>query len=49
MYFPDINNKNINLYVEPIANDAGTAIGAAKYLYYLITYIFIHSFTIVYN
>lgn len=29
--------KDINLHIEPIANDAGTAIGAAKYLYYLNT------------
>ena len=27
--------KGINYYVEPISNDAGTAMGAAKYLYHL--------------
>lgn len=26
--------KDINLYIEPISSDAGTSIGAAKYLYY---------------
>jgi len=26
--------KNINVYIEPLAHDSGTAIGAAKYLYY---------------
>jgi len=29
--------KNINLYVEPIAHDAGTSIGAAKLLYHTFT------------
>ena len=29
--------KDINLYVEPISSDAGTAMGAAKLLYYQIT------------
>ena len=27
--------KGVNYYVEPISNDAGTAMGAAKYLYHL--------------
>ena len=26
--------KDVNLYIEPVSNDAGTAIGLAKYLYY---------------
>lgn len=29
--------SDINLYVEPISSDAGTAVGAAKYLYHSLT------------
>jgi carbamoyltransferase len=29
--------KDVNLYIEPISNDSGTSIGAAKKLYYLIS------------
>lgn len=29
--------SDINLYIEPISSDAGTSLGAAKYLYYLKT------------
>lgn len=30
-------NSDINLFVDPLANDAGTALGAAKWLYYKLT------------
>lgn len=30
-------DSNINLFVDPISNDAGTALGAAKWLYYKLT------------
>lgn len=33
-YLDKLKDKNINLYVEPISNDAGTAIGAALYFYH---------------
>ena len=26
--------KNVNLYIEPVSNDAGTSIGLAKLLYH---------------
>lgn len=30
-------DSNINLFIDPISNDAGTALGAAKWLYYKLT------------
>ncbi len=33
-YLEKLKDKDINLYVEPISNDAGTAIGAALYFYH---------------
>lgn len=36
-YLKELSDLNINLYVEPISNDAGTAIGAALWFYHEIT------------
>lgn len=36
-YLNELKNENINLYVEPVSNDAGTAIGAALYFYKMLT------------
>lgn len=36
-YLKELKDLNINLYVEPISNDAGTAIGAALMFYKTIT------------
>ena len=36
-YLENLKNLDINLYVEPISNDAGTAIGAALWFYRLST------------
>jgi carbamoyltransferase len=36
-YLKELKDLGINLYVEPISNDAGTAIGAAYYWYHNIT------------
>lgn len=36
-YLEELNDLGVNLYVEPISNDAGTAIGAAYFWYYQIT------------
>lgn len=36
-YLDKLNEENIELYVEPISNDGGTAIGAALLLYHDIT------------
>jgi carbamoyltransferase len=36
-YLDKLAEKNINLYVEPVSNDAGTAIGAALLIYYSLT------------
>ncbi len=36
-YLKELNDLGINLYVEPISNDAGTSIGAAYYWYHNIT------------
>lgn len=36
-YLEKLNEENIELYVEPISNDGGTAIGAALLLYHDIT------------
>lgn len=36
-YLKELNDLGINLYVEPISNDAGTSIGAAYYWHYFIT------------
>lgn len=33
-YLTELNKRDINLYVEPISNDAGTAIGAALLMYH---------------
>jgi len=33
-YYLSILPKNINLYIEPVSNDAGTSIGAAKYFWH---------------
>lgn len=33
-YLDKLKDKDINLYVEPVSNDAGTAIGAALYFYH---------------
>ena len=33
-YLEALKDEDINIYVEPVSNDAGTAIGLAKYLYY---------------
>ena len=32
-YLPQLKEKGINLFVEPVSNDAGTAIGAAYWHY----------------
>lgn len=37
-YLSELNDLGINFYVEPISNDAGTAIGAALLLYHSITH-----------
>ena len=36
-YLEELKDLDINLYVEPISNDAGTAIGAALWFYHEIT------------
>lgn len=36
-YLNELNDRGINFYVEPISNDAGTAIGAALLIYYGLT------------
>jgi len=36
-YLGQLKDEGINLYVEPISNDAGTSIGAALFAYYTIT------------
>jgi carbamoyltransferase len=36
-YLEQLKDEGINLYVEPVSNDAGTAIGAAYYVYYKTT------------
>ena len=36
-YLDQLKDEGINLYVEPVSNDAGTAIGAAYYVYHKIT------------
>ena len=36
-YRGQLKDEGINLYVEPISNDAGTSIGAALFAYYMIT------------
>lgn len=36
-YLDKLAEKNINLYVEPVSNDAGTAIGAALLVYHSLT------------
>lgn len=36
-YLDYFKNSDINLYIEPVSNDAGTAIGAALHHYYKIT------------
>jgi carbamoyltransferase len=36
-YLDNLKDKGINLYVEPISNDAGTAIGAAMLIYHSLT------------
>tara|TARA_B000000565_G_scaffold234011_1_gene194151 strand:- start:81 stop:1901 length:1821 start_codon:yes stop_codon:yes gene_type:complete len=33
-YLEQLKDEGINLFVEPVSNDAGTAIGAALYIYY---------------
>ena len=33
-YLEQLKDEGINLFVEPVSNDAGTAIGAALYVYY---------------
>jgi carbamoyltransferase len=33
-YLDQLKDENINLYVEPVSNDAGTAIGAALYIHH---------------
>lgn len=35
-YLEQLKDENINLYVEPVSNDAGTAIGAALYMHHQI-------------
>jgi carbamoyltransferase len=35
-YLEQLKDEGINLYVEPVSNDAGTAIGAALYIYHKI-------------
>ena len=36
-YLEQLKNEGIDLYVEPVSNDAGTAIGAALYVYHELT------------
>tara|TARA_A100001234_G_scaffold78602_1_gene69567 strand:+ start:4130 stop:5959 length:1830 start_codon:yes stop_codon:yes gene_type:complete len=36
-YLKELEDEGINLYVEPISNDAGTAIGAALYWHHTVT------------
>ena len=36
-YLEQLKDEGINLYVEPISNDAGTAMGAALLAYHSIT------------
>ena len=36
-YLPQLKEKGINLFVEPVSNDAGTAIGAAYWHYHKVT------------
>jgi carbamoyltransferase len=36
-YLEQLKDEGINLYVEPVSNDAGTAIGAAYYVYHQVT------------
>lgn len=36
-YLDELNKHDINFYVEPVSNDAGTAMGAAFYWYHKIT------------
>ena len=36
-YLEQLKDDGINLYVEPVSNDAGTAIGAAYYVHYTTT------------
>ena len=36
-YLEELNKHDINLYVEPISSDAGTAIGAALFAYHQLT------------
>lgn len=36
-YLDELNNQDINFYVEPISNDAGTALGAALFWHYKVT------------
>ena len=36
-YLEQLKDENINLFVEPVSNDAGTAIGAALLTYYQLT------------
>ena len=33
-YYLSILPKDVNLYIEPVSSDAGTSIGAAKYIYH---------------
>jgi carbamoyltransferase len=35
-YFDDLP-EDVKIYIDPLANDAGTAMGAAKYLWYKLT------------
>lgn len=36
-YLEQLKDKGINFYVEPVSNDAGTAMGAAMYVYHAFT------------
>ena len=36
-YLNELKDEGINIYVEPISNDAGTAMGAALWMYHTIT------------
>lgn len=36
-YLDELNKYDINFYVEPVSNDAGTAMGAAMYWYHNVT------------
>ena len=36
-YLKELENEGINIYVEPVSNDAGTAMGAALWMYHSVT------------